>query len=61
MLIRDDGKVLIAHNPNETDVEPYNVAALDVSGSIRTTDFIILGKHQYTTGYRPGRFHKIYW
>ena len=55
MLIRDDGKVLIAHNPNETRaLESYNVAALDVSGSIRTTDFVILGKHQYATGYRPG-------
>ena len=55
MLIRDDGKVLIAHNPNETRaLESYNIAALDVSGSIRTTDFLILGKHQYATGYRPG-------
>ena len=43
MLIRDDGKVLIAHNPNETTaLEPYNIAALDVSGSIRTNEVLIL-------------------
>ena len=54
MLLRDDGKLLLGHNPDDTlALQPFNVAMLDVSGNIRTSDYLIIGKQTDVTGYKP--------
>ena len=54
MLLRDDGKLLIGHDPDEpTALEPYNVAMLDVSGNIRTSNFLVMKKMTTVTSYKP--------
>jgi len=54
MLLRDDGKLLVGHDPDEsTALEPYNVAMLDVSGNIRTSNFLILNRIDTVRSYKP--------
>ena len=54
MLLRDDGKLLVGHDPDfTTALEPYNIAMFDVSGNIRTSNYMILNKVETITGYKP--------
>ena len=54
MLLRDDGKMLVGHDPDDTlALQPFNVARLDVSGNIRATNYMIIGKQTSVTGYKP--------
>ena len=54
MLLRDDGKLLLGHDPDyPTALEPYNVALLDVSGNIRTSHFLVMKKMTSVTIYKP--------
>jgi len=54
MLLRDDGKLILGHNPDESKaLQPYNVAMLDVSGNIRASKYMILSKQTTITGYKP--------
>jgi hypothetical protein len=54
MLLRDDGKMILGHDPDYTTaLEPYNIAMFDVSGNIRTSNYMILNKVETITGYKP--------
>ena len=54
MLLRDDGKLLLGHDPDfPTALEPYNVALLDVSGNIRTSNFLVMKKITTVSSYKP--------
>ena len=54
MLLRDDGKLLLGHDPDDTlGLQPFNVARLDVSGNVRATKYMIIGKQTDITGYKP--------
>ena len=54
LLLRDDGKMILGHDPDfTTALEPYNIAMFDVSGNIRTSNYMILNKIETITGYKP--------
>tara|TARA_B100000575_G_scaffold191104_1_gene154191 strand:- start:3736 stop:22587 length:18852 start_codon:yes stop_codon:yes gene_type:complete len=54
LLLRDDGKMILGHDPDfTTALEPYNIAMFDVSGNIRTSNYMILNKVETITGYKP--------
>jgi len=54
MLLRDDGKLILGHDPDYTTaLEPFNIAMFDVSGNIRTSNYMILNKVETITGYKP--------
>lgn len=54
MLLRDDATLILGHNINNIEsLESFSTAKLDVSGNIRTSQFLILSEITNITGDKP--------